>query len=248
MWRTLLDNPDITAEAMRMQQRVTWEPISDPSEVVRSSIGGYPVLPLGQSWPVCTAAQCGQSMALFLQFAIADRFGLPFETGATLSVFQCVRHDDPFDKLDMTSPAKPHDCLPSNYWHRSRYAIFFAGAGQQQLLVEREPYLSYSKLVFTAERELPPRSIEALNYKDIKIGGIPFWLQKPVRWQCSCGAGMRFLCSMPPDLQHPRVDGSPAQPNGRANSYFLFLGPAAYVFVCEARCDPRAVVAVVQNG
>ena len=59
---------------------------------------------------------------------------------------------------------------------------------------------------------------------------------------------MTFVCSLPENLQYPRVKGSPKQPNGRTDTYFLFLGLFTYIFACQGRCDPRAVVAVRQNG
>ena len=229
-----------------MHRRVTWQAVTDASEVIRSSIGGYPILPAGESWPVCTEDGCNQRLALFLQFDVEDGFGLPFERGSTLSIFQCLRHDDPFEELDAKSPA-PHEPLPDKYWLHASYAIFFVPPGQQRQLTEREPFLGYSRLVAQPEVEPAPRSVEALNYKNMKIGGLPFWIQKPKLWNCSCGSAMAFLCSVPGDLPFPRTNGSPRQPNGRADSYFLFLGLSTYVFACRARCHPRAVVAVRQN-
>lgn len=229
-----------------MHQRVTWEPVTDPSDVIRSSIGGYPILPAGEAWPVCAEDGCGQRLALFFQFDVEESFGLPFESGSTLSVFQCLTHDDPFEELDKKSP-KPNELLPDKYWRHANYALFFAPPGQQHRLAEREPFLGYSRIIATSEVEPPAGSVEALNFESIKIGGVPFWIQNPTRWSCSCGSKMEFLCSIPGDLQFPRADGGPRQPNGRANSYFLFLGLSTYVFACRARCHPRAVVAVRQN-
>jgi hypothetical protein len=230
----------------RLHQRVTWEPMTDPGEVIRDSIGGYPILPVGESWPVCAEPGCHRRLALFFQFDVEDRFGLPFEAGSTLSIFQCLEHDDPFEALDTMLP-KRHDRLPDQYWNHTSYAIFFAAAGRQQQLAEREPFLGYSRLLMTPEREPQARSLEALNFKHMKVGGFPFWIQQPKRWRCSCGTAMEFVCSVPGDLQYPRVAGSPRQPNGRADSYFLFLGLSTYLFACRARCHPRAVVAVRQN-
>src|SRR5262249_21724648 len=190
--------------------------------------------------------KCGQRLALFFQFDVEDRFGLPFESGSTLSVFACIKHDDPFEELDTMDP-EPHDRLPDNYWNHLNYAIFFTAPGTQQQLPEREPLLEYSKLIARSESEPSARSVEALNYKDIKIGGRPFWIQKPKRWHCSCGSKMEFVCSVPGNLAFPRTEGSPRQPNGRADSYFLFLVLSTYFFACGARCHPRAVVAVRQN-
>jgi len=230
-----------------VHQRTAWESIADPNEVIRSSIGGYPILPVGESWPVCAEPQCNRRLALFLQFDVDSGFNLPFESGSTLSVFHCLEHDDPFEPLDTKFPEEPHNRLPENYWTHSNYAIFFSSPGKQQQLAEREPFVKYSKLVFHSEAEPDPNSVAALNYKNIKIGGSPFWVQDPKLWNCSCGSAMEFLCSMPPNLQYPRVEGSPKQPNGYANSYFLFLALSTYVFACTARCHPRAVVAVRQN-
>lgn len=230
----------------RLHQRVTWESMTDPSEVIRASLGGYPILPLGESWPVCAEPGCNRRLALFFQLDVEDRFGLPFAAGSTLSIFQCLEHDDPFDDVDAMSP-KPQERLPDKYWDQASCAMFLAAPGEQQQLAEREPFVGYSRLIFTAEREPHARSVEALNFKNMKVGGFPFWIQKPKRWRCCCGAAMEFLCSVPEDLMFPRVVGSPRQPNGRADSYFLFLGLSTYVFACRARCHPRAVVAVRQH-
>ena len=234
--------------AKNVHHRVTWEPVTQGNEVSRSSIGGYPVLPADQSIPVCSEDGCGKPMSLFLQLAMEDRFGLPFEAGSVLSVFQCIEHDDPFEDLDTKSPKKPANLLPVDYWNHTDYALFFAAPDRARQLPEREALVDYSRLVIKPEPEPPGKSVAALNYPHIKIGGSPFWVQKPKIWSCSCGAPMTFVCSLPENLQYPRVKGSPKQPNGRTDTYFLFLGLFTYIFACQARCDPRAVVAVRQNG
>jgi hypothetical protein len=143
-----------------MSQRVTFESMTDPSDVIRASIGGYPILPAGESWPVCTEDECSQKLALFLQFDVDDSFGLPFASGATLSLFQCIKHDDSFEELDKISP-KPHDRLPENYWNHANDAIFLAAPGQQQQLAERDPFLTVnipsSSLILNAN-PVPVRS------------------------------------------------------------------------------------------
>ena len=57
--------------------------------------------------------------------------------------------------------------------------------------------MHYSRLVIEPEPEPPNKSVAALNYPHIKIGGSPFWVQKPKIWNCSCGAPMAFVCSLP---------------------------------------------------
>jgi hypothetical protein len=228
--------------------RVGWEPTADAAEVTASSIGGYPILPPGEAWPVCSEGACGKRLSLFLQVAVEDRFGLPFAPGSTLGVFQCVEHDDPFEELDTKAPRKRGAPLPDAYWQHANYALYFTGPGEQQQRGEREPFVSYSRLDFTAEREPKRGSVDALNYKSIKIGGSPFWVQKPKLWGCSCGAEMAFLCSIPGNLRFPRAEGSPRQPNVYSDGHhFLFLGLSTYIFACKAHCHPRAVVAVRQN-
>src|SRR6516162_4317662 len=117
------------------------------SETIRSSIGGYPVLPAGQNIPVCSEDACGKPMSLFLQLAMEDRFGLPFEAGSVLSVFQCIEHDDPFEELDTKSPKKPRDPLPADYWNHTNYALLFAAPERARQLAEREAWVHYSRLV-----------------------------------------------------------------------------------------------------
>jgi hypothetical protein len=227
--------------------RVSWGRAMGRKDVIRSSIGGYPILPATEGWPVCCEDGCNQPMSLFLQFDVEDGMGLSFENGSTLSVFQCLRHDDPFEELDTQFPGIPHNRLPQNYWDHRNYAMFFTAPGEQRQSTQCEPFVLYSKLVLECEPEPDARSAAAMNFRDIKIGGSPFWIQQPRLWRCSCGSDMEFLCSLPGNLEYPRTAGSPRQTNGRQDSHFLFLGLFTYVFACRARCDPRAVVAVRQN-
>ena len=117
-------------------------------------------------------------LALFVQIELEDRFGLPFESGSILSIFQCIKHDDPFEELDILLPKKPYNRLPDQYWNHANYAFFFSTPGSQRQFTDREAFLDYSKLIVNCENEPPARSVEALSYKNIKIGGSPFWVQK----------------------------------------------------------------------
>jgi hypothetical protein len=227
--------------------RASWEPVRDQTKIIRSSVGGYPVVPAGEPWPLCSEDGCHRRMSLFLQFDVEDGMGLPFESGTTLSVFQCLKHDDPFEELDTRFPGAADDRLPEGYWFHQNYAVWFAAPDRQRQLTEREPFVGYSRLLPVREAEPDPRSLAAMNFHDIKIGGSPFWIQQPKVWRCSCGSEMEFLCSVPGDLKFPRTQDSPRQSSGRADSHFLFLGLFAYVFACRARCNPRAVVVVRQT-
>jgi hypothetical protein len=57
--------------------------------------------------PVCAEDRCNQKLALFVQIELEDRFGLPFESGSILSIFQCIKLDDPFEALVTQFPKNP---------------------------------------------------------------------------------------------------------------------------------------------
>jgi hypothetical protein len=63
----------MTTARKRIHHRVTWKPMTDPDEIIRSSIGGYPILPAGEPWPVCTENGCGQKLAIFVQIELDQR-------------------------------------------------------------------------------------------------------------------------------------------------------------------------------
>ncbi|MGD0190020.1 MAG: hypothetical protein ABSD74_04690 [Rhizomicrobium sp.] len=235
------------SSAKKMHHRARWEPMTELCSVIRSSIGGYPILPEGCAWPVCTEDGCNRRMSAFFQFEIGDGMGLPFERGSTLGVFQCLRHDDPFEDLDTRFPSSVDERLPANYWHRPNYAMLLSSPSSHHQSSDREPCVTYAKLVLEREREPAIRSHAALNFADIKIGGSPFWVHSPKLWRCSCGSEMDFVCSVPANLRFPKDEVCPCQTNGPHGSYHLFLGLSTYVFACRAHCDPRAVVAVRQN-
>ena len=245
-WRAGTNSP-LMSRMEKIHYHVAWEPVADPRQRLHSSLGGYPVLPANEEWPVCSQDGCGRRMSLFLQIAVADEMGLPFEAGSVLSVFQCLVHDDRFEELDAIAPTPGHDCLPPGYCRHANYAIFLATAGEQTQTGDREPDVRYSRLLLEPEPEPDPGSHAALNYRNIKVGGSPFWLRAPKLWRCSCGSDMRFFCSIPANLPFPREEGSANQTNGRRDSYFLFPGFSTCIFACAMRCKPRAVVAVRQN-
>jgi hypothetical protein len=221
--------------------------MTDLRSVIRSSIGGYPILPESYAWPVCREDDCNRRMSAFFQFDIDDSMGFLLKRGSTLGVFQCLHHDDPFEDLDTRFPSSSDECLPENYWMRRNYAMFLSPAASQHQSREREPCVIYSRLVLEQEREPAIRSHAALNFAAIKIGGAPFWIHAPKLWRCSCGSEMDFVCSVPANLTFPKEESCPRQTNGPQGSYHLFLGLSTYFFACRAHCDPRAVVAVRQN-
>ena len=49
LWIALSTN--MTEPNERIHHRVTWAPLADTTEIIRSSVGGYPIVPTGESWP-----------------------------------------------------------------------------------------------------------------------------------------------------------------------------------------------------
>src|SRR5882672_822933 len=92
-------------------QKVLFDEVEDKSKLLRSSIGGYPILAEGQEWPKCKI--CSEHQVLFFQLDIIEQFELPFKTGSHLSAFMCINHDEP-----IKPPLWPKYSgrLPDNYW------------------------------------------------------------------------------------------------------------------------------------
>jgi hypothetical protein len=227
-----------------IQYRIGWKPVGDRNVVLRSTVGGYAILPVGESWPTCAESGCDRKMSLYLQFDIGCGMGLRFENGSTLSIFQCLDHADPPEQRDTSNPERGHDCLPRNYWCHANYAIYFTLPDRQQQLPEREPHVRYSRLIFETESVVsaPP----CRDSQIFRIGGSAFSNGTPGPWRCCCGSDMDFLCSVPGNLKFPRAGRSPSRRSGPRDPYFLFRGQPAWLFACTMRCKPRAVIAVRQ--
>ncbi len=213
----------------------------------RDTIGGIPFLSPDLPWPECS---CGRKMALFLQFEIKPEHELPFTVGSQFLMFMCPVHNDCAEQW-------PEGELPEGYGNDRR---LFSGEnpGYEMYLcsdVSPTPEGGDAFLKRQALRSVPvwevvddsdditPRGREAL-----KIGGFPSWAQETVRYQCSCGGEMAFLCQIPLDFPFPKAESAPEQPNSfSSDDYCLFLGNETYVFACVKQCTPRSLVAVCQN-
>jgi len=91
-----------------MHHRVTWEPMTGPSDIIRSSIGGYPILPVGESWPVCAQEKCGQKLALFFQFELA---------AGVAARHQVVSQAQPRGIFSRGEENRPHQLVPGISHH-----------------------------------------------------------------------------------------------------------------------------------
>ncbi len=228
----------------------------------RDTVGGWPILPAGEPWPVCF---CGERMILFFQADIpADVavFG-----GEHLLVFQCPVHNEAVSADDMSGE------LPERFWDEPPRRYHGEGAFWRIMLhrddtdpaVEVEPYLQPRVLeVGRATERITVWSLgDALlddrdpdevfaargdGVDEFKIGGVPCWAQERESFTCPCGAELRFVCQLP---ENTGFDKQPHQPEQNftfgPGEYGLFLGNMVYIFACPARCHPAAAWPVNQN-
>lgn len=233
----------------------------------RNSIGGGPILPLGMSVPQCT---CGQTMLQFLHFDIPTLEQLSFAADCHLSIFMCPVHNEcsDFGVQQREYPPEYWNMRHSAYSPKGNYAyplhfrlslfhcessdVTHADSGHLQHLP-----LRMQEMIDQAGQawwEHDPRA--APEYNSIsslpmvfKIGGLPNWFNEPSRSNtCACGARMRFLCQIPENFAFPKTADAPSQPDSFSyDDYCLFLGNAIYIFACEARCHPHALVAYNDN-
>ena len=211
------------------------EPVSDASA---NTIGGRPILAAGLDWPVCP---CGLRMIFFFQLVVPD--DVPTFGGDHLLVFQC-----PEDNDACVPPASTR--LPDRYWDelpppdgKPFWRILIHSGGDPH--PDADPYLRPRHLALR-------RTAETINHgrgkRAFKVGGTPSWAQDPERYQCACGADLKFLCQVPEDFGFDTLPGQEEQPGWyRSDSYALFLGNEVYILACPAHCHPAAAWPVNQN-
>lgn len=224
----------------------TTNPVLDTGEVIRNSIGGYPILNENQDWFECGI--CGARQIVFLQFDIAEEFNLPFASGSHLSVFMCPHHNDaPISYFGSRT-------LPNDYWKNGEfYRLILNPPNIKERLLDLEPHLLYQSLNFEeVEESISAEDFEVENYEigssGLKVGGVPFWIQEPEVYNCFCGAQMKFVCQIPEDFGFDKSPEAESHPDSfSADSYYLFLGNEVYIFACADQCNPLAVIAVAQN-
>ncbi|QGJ71649.1 Hypothetical protein PBC10988_33560 [Planctomycetales bacterium 10988] len=226
------------------------------TEVDRDTVGGMPFLSPKFSIPHCQ--KCEEEMALCFQFDIRESFNCPFPEGCHLLAFRCVRHDE--QHLYGTHE-KP---LPYRMWNPYSKSLKFLllPPGQSDQPTRIDPYLVPKQLFFYEATECIFRShIDGMygrvfNFHDPfdftfqeKVGGLGYidfissiaWNEDKNKHRCSCGAGLRFLCSISlrrefellPHLSRPNLRLA-AQDFGGMN-----------LFACEKYCSPHAVIGVV---
>ncbi|GIE77334.1 hypothetical protein Aph02nite_32840 [Actinoplanes philippinensis] len=197
----------------------------------RDTVGGWPVLDAGQSWPECT---CGRRMALFFQIDVpADVavFG-----GEHLLVFQCPVHNDA-----AFGPAR----LPERYWETplgGNDTAFWRILRHRGDVVAAEPDPTLQPLRLVLREAGPDDEWE------FRVGGEPDWIQGPEEHTCACGAALEFLAQVPEDFGFPKRPEAPEQIDCfDSDAYGLFLGNMVYLLACPRRCDAAAAWPVNQN-
>ncbi|MEU8901698.1 hypothetical protein [Nocardia sp. NPDC048505] len=201
----------------------------------RDTLGGWPILEAGRSWPEC---DCGARLALFFQLEIPAE--VPHFGGDQLLVFHCPQESGPSGSSTETQ-------LPERYWDHP------PGADSRfwQILLQRngtatqtpDPYFPPKRLIIDST----PNQLDCDAFGD--LGGIPDWLQAPEHHHCACGTDLAFLCQIYEDFPFadyvdPDLDDS-LDSSGLEDG--LFLGNQVYLFACPAHCDPAATWAVCQN-
>ncbi|MEU6151077.1 hypothetical protein ABZ816_13845 [Actinosynnema sp. NPDC047251] len=240
----------------------TSEPVDAGS---RDTVGGWAVLPAGESWPVCF---CGARMVLFFQLDVpAD---VPAFGGDHLLVFQCPVHTDP------VIPEGVDERLPERFWDRPpiaepgpfwRILLHRDDTGPTD---EPEPYLRAGRLdlvrgteeltIWRAEQKLTDGQVvdgqatdeafaeHGTGVRQFKVGGVPSWIQEPESYRCACGTELVHLCQVAENTGFARQPGQPEQTYAAdPDEYLLFLGNELYVLACPAHCHPAAAWPVLHN-
>ena len=203
----------------------------------RDTIGGWPVLPPGEPWPVCV---CGRRMVFFFQLGVPA--GVPFFGGDQLLAFQCPDHDDvptgPVRILD-SDPGSVADPYDGAFW---RLLLRPPGVPAAEAEPGPEPH---RLALHPAEEQVDDTGRGRFGFK---VGGVPSWAQGPEFYRCFCGTDMVFLCQVPENYGFDMWPMQDKDLHGTSDDQAqLFLGNEVYIQACPARCHPDAVWAAVQN-
>lgn len=211
----------------------------------RNSIGGAPIFAQHQEHPRCKI--CNAEMTLFLQFDIKAEFSLPFQVGNHLLVFMCPNHNElPLVPEDYDSPE-----LPKKYWEQDsgHYALILNRPDVEEIgVVDR--FIAAKQIEFIKAEETVTDLDNFLSGspEELKVGGVPGWLNYSVAKQCQCGGELRFTCQIPDWFGFDQTAIAPPQPHSfSATQYCLLLGNQVYILACENQCCDRALIAVCDN-
>ena len=241
------------ADAAGSNFEVTLKHYEDENRIVRSSIGGRPIMAAGQTWPQCS--QCKKNLALVIQFDIKPEFNIPLATGSHLLVFSCPEHEGaPYD-FDSANPDS-ENCLILN------------PPGVKEIVLPPEPSILQFELEFTGEGDRGARGINlrvpgtyVKPRETCKLCGSEYaqiWysanetLDFPVKRECS-PAGIL----MAEKLIGPPFNLSPSQiaklPRGKIDprrfraAHLWLTSVCSRLYACKKQCSPYSVRADLWN-
>lgn len=213
------------------------EPLADDKVPCRDSIGGSPVLPAGQEWPVCPKS--GERMVLFFQFDIRPEFALPFAPGSHFSVFMSPQ----VNEIPTFNFIPSGQRLPERFWtgREPHFSVLLHPPGMpEQPMDPPDSHLEHRRLIF--------EPVNAIEEPGLYLGGKPQWLQDPEEHPGPNGESMAFICQLTENYGFPKRLDAPSQPDSFSHDeYCLFLGNQSYFFGMPSRPEPEAVWVVVQN-
>src|SRR5581483_6763664 len=154
--------------------KLTRAPSAASSEVPRATSGGRAIMAEGQPWPICP--YCEARLALYLQFDIEGRFGLAFEPGSHLLLFHCPLRDHV--PLLPSAPEIPAAWIQPDF--QASWRIILNPPGTREVVHEADPVVLEQRVAFTAAEEKVSQGLDGpIGKNDVKVGGIPHWVQPP---------------------------------------------------------------------
>lgn len=228
----------------------------DENRIVRSSIGGRPIMAMGQSWPKCK--RCKNEMCLVIQFDIRPQFHTRLLAQSHLLVFSCPQHQDPnpseTSRLILNPPGVEEVILPPDplllsfelFFQESAPVILGGGPPQNKTISIQVP----GNLV-------PPEETKSCTRCGAKL--IQIWrsanetLSLPVKHPCDSGQALQFedvLLAPPFALNKRQIDKlprTPADPRCFYAAGFWTTSACSRLYACAAQCSPYSVYAEVWN-
>lgn len=201
------------------------------SERVRNSIGGYPFVPDGYGWPICPYTN--KKMVLFLQLDLPNEMG--FGDDRHLSIFMSPE----INEIPSFNFIPPGENLSEEFWaKREKHFKAYIFNGKGTTFEEPDQYLEYQYVSV----------VESGSDNDIKLGGIPDWLQDPEVPIGPKGEEFKLVLQVPENYGFPRKSDAKEQPDSfSSKEYCLFLGNQIYVFASIEIEHSEAVWIVVQG-
>jgi hypothetical protein len=218
--------------------RLRFEPAAKTaaSRTARATSGGRPIMAEGQPVPLC--AYCDQRLALYLQFDVEQRFQLAFPAGSHILLFHCP-------DCSRAIPPSPSGLTMPTEWLdpnlRSSYRIIVNPPNLREVVHEKDPRIKEQQVTFATAAEKVTENLDGpVGREEVKVGGLPHWVQPPLYGQCACGAPLGFMMQVPALKTVGWMRKKP-------NDVPFAGGLSAFLFACTVMSNPFAAVLVVQR-